>query len=210
MDAINLIDTWGYAVVIAGTLLDHTGVPLFIVAAGVILASGCADPLLMGIAIMFSIELTDGVLMLAGRYFQHRQLADGYFSRLLAHILAVASDMIRDRPLVVFGASKWIPGIGKYAPFVSAYTTDRPILSLMGMYLPGNIVYAAVWLIAGIVGGHSVIGNARSISAALLGVIVIIYLVANMIFFRRKRVKKSVCRLKIRSTGHNEGEFLNE
>lgn len=175
MDYTELIRNYGYWAVTLGTFVDHSGIPAFIIAGGIFCASGTLDVAPAAAASLIGLELSDLALLLIGRYFgknKHVDYPKIGFASLFIRLLGYARRITGKLGPEMYLFSKWAPAVGKYAPLISGYE-GRSVTGSMLLYLPGNMIYAACFLTAGLLFGEFLLAHKKAAAVLLLAFILI-------------------------------------
>lgn len=184
MDLDLLFNNYGYLIIFIGTLIDHSGIPLFIVFAGV-LQSRSNDFLIQAyLACLLSLELSDIISLYIGKYFRqkdkyslnnrdyYKKYYSSSFTKIVSKILNVGAEFYNKSKGIIYIFNKWFPTVGKYFPIFIGYKEEFLFKQFLILII-GNIIYITFFYCIGYMFGLSI----KKYSALFTIVSVIIFLI---------------------------------
>lgn len=167
MDLDLLFNNYGYLIIFIGTLIDHSGIPLFIVFAGV-LQSRSNDFLIQAyLACLLSLELSDIISLYIGKYFRqkdkyslnnrdyYKKYYSSSFTKIVSKILNVGANFYNKSKVIIYIFNKWFPMVGKYFPIFIGYKENFLFKQFLILII-GNIIYITFFYCIGYVFGLSI------------------------------------------------------
>lgn len=182
---LNLINSYPYLILFVGSILDHSGVPMFSVVAAILYTHKKISLINTFSLIIFSYTLVDSILFFIGKKYLKDRLSD--------HRLIKTMDiLILEKGLKAYSRSKnsfyffskLIPAFGKYSPIFSG-VSDENFIKVISKYLVGNITYFLLFFFPSMYIGEKIQKNSKIIAILMFVVFVVIYKVGE------RRIKKT-------------------
>lgn len=182
---LNFINSYPYLILFVGSILDHSGVPIFSVVAAILYTDKKIDLTNTFSLIVFSYTLVDSILFFIGK----KYLKD----RLSAYRLIKTIDIIiLEKGLKAYSRSKnsfyffskLIPVFGKYSSIFSGIS-DEAFSKVIFKYLVGNIIYFLLFFFPSMYIGEKIQKNSKVIAILMFVVFVVVYKVGE------RRIKKT-------------------
>ncbi|WP_408956441.1 DedA family protein [Natroniella sp. ANB-PHB2] len=191
-ELIRLIFEYGYIIIFLGTLINYSGIPVFIVLAGLLYSTGKLDLQLTVLSFLIALVIIDLLLFKVGKYFADRQSrylfkagVKGFFYKLLLK----GSRFFLSNQTIFYLFSKLIPILGKYTPVIAGYT-DKPFLKAMVMFFIGDCIYSFSFFISAFFIGELILEYSLIVGLLNAGVFFLIYTIFYLV--NKRRVKKKI------------------
>jgi len=126
--ALELISEYGYLLVFFGTVIDQSGIPVFIVAGGIFVAAGLLGFWQVVLFSILALVVTDIPFIFIGRYLSRRLVGNystGKSVRWLKNFLIAGTAIFLKSLTLFYLFSKVIPVIGKYVPVFAGFSSSR-------------------------------------------------------------------------------------
>jgi len=190
--ALELLREYGYLVVFFGTVIDQSGIPVFIVSGGILIAAGILKPVPVILLSILSLLSTDILFILVGNYF--RNAVSGNYSSSksvswLKRFLVLGTGLFLSSPRLFYLFSKVIPLIGKYVPVFAGFS-DSPKATAISLFAVGDLICTILFLAGGFFLGDLFISYSRSIAVLTGLAFLIIFLVISRAM--KREVKKKI------------------
>lgn len=185
--ALELISEYGYLLVFFGTVIDQSGIPVFIVAGGIFVAAGLLGFWPVMLLSILALVVTDIPFIFIGRYLSRRLVGDystGKSVRWLKNFLIVGTAIFLKSPTLFYLFSKVIPVIGKYVPVFAGFSSSRKARAVL-LFSLGDVVYALVFTIGGVYLGDLFIEYSRVLAVVIALLFAVFYLLAARIYGKR-------------------------
>ena len=182
--------SYPYLVVFLGTILDHSGVPLFIVLGGILLANNKVKIDILVLVILTSMYLTNLLLCVIGYNLRKKDNKNRnlYFNTLENKILNIGSKYYTENELFFLMFGKIIPIIGKYTPvFIGIYSKNVKKSIIICFW--GDIFYLFIFLIPSFYFGELIKKESKIISIFLLGILILLFII-NKLMLNKINYKK--------------------
>lgn len=197
-DIINKILEYSYWGIFGGTLIDHSGIPVFIVS-GVILYKAKKIELILIIIVGYvALLLSDIITIIIGRYFYKKRLKNNKIQCITKiTIIDLFMKKIENNNIVEYCTtkryyflflSKFMPIIGKYFPFIICYEKKITILEFFLLQI-GNILYLTTFTLLSIIIGKILLENNKIIGILLLMLMILGFAILKLKL--KNRMKKS-------------------
>jgi len=190
--ALELISEYGYLLVFFGTVIDQSGIPVFIVAGGIFVAAGLLGFWPVILLSILALVVTDIPFIFIGRYLSRRLVGNystGKSVRWLKNFLIVGTAIFLKSPTLFYLFSKVIPVIGKYVPVFAGFSSSRKARAVL-LFSLGDVVYALVFTIGGVYLGDLFIEYSGVLAVVIALLFVVFYLLAARIY--GKRIKSRI------------------
>jgi len=190
--ALELISEYGYLLVFFGTVIDQSGIPVFIVAGGIFVAAGLLGFWPVMLLSILALVVTDIPFIFIGRYLSRRLVGNystGKSVRWLKNFLIVGTAIFLKSPTLFYLFSKVIPVIGKYVPVFAGFSSSRKARAVL-LFSLGDVVYALVFTIGGVYLGDLFIEYSGVLAVVIALLFVVFYLLAARIY--GKRIKSRI------------------
>jgi len=170
---------YGYLALFIGTVLDHTGIPVFILAAGLLVSMGHLQFTLVVTTAYVAAFGTNVLLYIfgiicpvlnnrsIGNIFRKRK---GLINNTIDHIFTVYDD----NRLLLLLSCNIIPGAGKYVPFIAGNKREKAYL-VGGLLAVNSLVYVFGFLVLGIVCGQMLLAKAKILAVMILIAILVVF-----------------------------------
>ena len=167
MDLDLLFNNYGYLIIFIGTLIDHSGIPLFIVFAGVLQSRSNNFLIQAYLACLLSLELSDIISLYIGKYFRqkdkyslnnrdyYKKYYSSSFTKIVSKILNVGVNFYNKSKGIIYIFNKWFPMVGKYFPIFIGYKENFLFKQFLILII-GNIIYITFFYCIGYVFGLSI------------------------------------------------------
>jgi len=185
--ALELISEYGYLLVFFGTVIDQSGIPVFIVAGGIFVAAGLLGFWPVILLSILALVVTDIPFIFIGRYLSRRLVGNystGKSVRWLKNFLIVGTAIFLKSPTLFYLFSKVIPVIGKYVPVFAGFSSSRKARAVL-LFSLGDVVYALVFTIGGVYLGDLFIEYSGVLAVVIALLFVVFYLLAARIYGKR-------------------------
>ncbi len=185
--ALELISEYGYLLVFFGTVIDQSGIPVFIVAGGIFVAAGLLGFWPVMLLSILALVVTDIPFIFIGRYLSRRLVGNystGKSVRWLKNFLIVGTAIFLKSPTLFYLFSKVIPVIGKYVPVFASFSSSRKARAVL-LFSLGDVVYALVFTIGGVYLGDLFIEYSRVLAVVIALLFAVFYLLAARIYGKR-------------------------
>ncbi len=185
--ALELISEYGYLLVFFGTVIDQSGIPVFIVAGGIFVAAGLLGFWPVMLLSILALVVTDIPFIFIGRYLSRRLVGNystGKSVRWLKNFLIVGTAIFLKSPTLFYLFSKVIPVIGKYVPVFAGFSSSRKARAVL-LFSLGDVVYALVFTIGGVYLGDLFIEYSGVLAVVIALLFVVFYLLAARIYGKR-------------------------
>lgn len=183
---------YGYALIFLGTfLIDNSGVPLFIVAAGILVALKKLNGFVSFFLIFLGLIAWDNLLYFAGIWLNKSLSKKIQKEKVSNRVLGILMKVV-DTGYIVFENNeklflffcKIIPWIGKIAPIFAGYG-NRRATSLI-YFAMGDLWYCSAFYFAALLTGTTIIKYSKLIG--LLGFLLFLFLY----YFSRSTIRKKL------------------
>jgi membrane protein DedA with SNARE-associated domain len=147
----NWIQSYGLIVLFFGNILDHSGIPLFILVAGGIVALDLQVFETVLFISFISVLVGDILFYFIGRYFDHDKFINFLGFRLAKSSVLKFEVNIINKPFIFILFGRLIAIVGKYVPFIlglKKYSINKFIL----IDVFGSFMYSSIFLIIGYYG----------------------------------------------------------
>ena len=177
------IDEYPYLILLIGSILDQSGIPMFTVMGGMLYAKGVVNFLPTFLTILFSFSSTDVLLIFLGKFLIERNLVfkkNKKIKTLDINLLEKSYDIHKKNKNVFYYFSKMIPTLGKYTPIFSGFEKENIIKSSL-KYTIGDIIYIFIFFIPSIYIGEYIKQESLKIGIILLALFLILYKISEKI-----------------------------
>ena len=197
MDLDLLFNNYGYLIIFIGTLIDHSGIPLFIVFAGVLQSRSNNFLIQAYLACLLSLELSDIISLYIGKYFRqkdkyslnnrdyYKKYYSSSFTKIVSKILNVGAEFYNKSKGIICIFNKWFPTVGKYFPIFIGYKENFLFKQFLILII-GNIIYITFFYCIGYVFGLSIKEYSTLFTVISAVVFLIIYFLSINIFSKLK------------------------
>lgn len=171
------INEYPYLILLIGSILDQSGIPMFTVMGGVLYAKGNVNFLPAFFIILFSYSSTDILLIFLGKLLVKKNLIlkkDNKIKTLDINLLEKSYNIYKKNKNAFYYFSKMIPTLGKYTPIFSGFEKENIIKSSL-KYLIGNIIYIFIFFIPSIYIGEYIKQESLKVGVILLILFLIFY-----------------------------------
>ncbi len=185
--ALELISEYGYLLVFFGTVIDQSGIPVFIVAGGIFVAAGLLGFWQVVLFSILALVVTDIPFIFIGRYLSRRLVGNystGKSVRWLKNFLIAGTAIFLKSLTLFYLFSKVIPVIGKYVPVFAGFSSSRKVRAVL-LFSLGDVVYALVFTIGGVYLGDLFIEYSGVLAVVIALLFVVFYLLAARIYGKR-------------------------
>lgn len=192
-------DFWKYFTIFFSTLLDHTGVPVPLIAAIVIMRNQKIEIFVSLLTVICALILSDLVTFYFGRYFykvalksKSSYLMNVSSPRVFQKIFEKASS-IALRPgiwIVIF--NKFIPLIGKYMPLAIGYSNEGSFCNYMALFVIADAFYAGFYVLSSYYFGEAIKNGQVWLSMTFAGLFLAIYFITYIFSKKAKREKNTI------------------
>jgi membrane protein DedA with SNARE-associated domain len=179
------LNQYGYIALFIGVLIDQSGFPIWVVFAGIFSYMGIFSvPVSFGI-ILLSLTLSDIFWYYVGSMIYKRHQEPEYLERYtegsmdykIYRTIVKGTTVFSGRKMFFYLLSKTMPIVGKFVPVFAGNNNEEPKRSL-GLFITGNILYTAIFLLFGSILGIFAINYSANITIVLTGLFFILYFVA--------------------------------
>jgi len=194
-----LFNTYGYWIIFIGTVIDHSGIPLFIVFAGVLQSKNDGFLLPAYLACLLALELTDILALLIGKYFKYKvkfetinknnysKYYKSYFTGIISKILNTGAEFYNKSKGIVYILNKWLPAVGKYLPVFIGYQEEK-IFKQFLILIIGNILYITFFYFIGYFFGLSIQSYSKMFSFVSVIIFLFVYFVSVKLLNNSKKI----------------------
>ncbi|MGF7186499.1 membrane protein DedA with SNARE-associated domain [Desulfitispora alkaliphila] len=181
---IKLLEQYSYPLIFFGTMVDQSGVPVFIIMAGVFCSTGKIEATSGFITIMVALIISDFLLLYLGNYIKRYKWGYSkllptflvlFFNKYGGKVVRIGAHTISKNQLLFYIFSKHLPGVGKVVPMFVGYT-GKSKLKAMLLFTIGNLIYGSIFYFIGFVVGTAVINHSLIIGLAMVLAFGLIYL----------------------------------
>lgn len=190
----SFFNLYGYWIVFFGTIIDHSGIPLFIVFAGAISSSINSNIFYGFLVALLALEFCDISLFVIGQYLkkhynnENKFLSDTVTRSFIKKILNSGSILCSQSKNIVLVFNKWLPGVGKYLPIFIAYKEGISLKNIF-ILLIGNIIYATSFFVIGHYIGMVFMKHSKISSLIITIILILIFLLFRNISNRINKKK---------------------
>ena len=192
-----LFNTYGYLIIFIGTVIDHSGIPLFIVFAGVLQSRNDGFLLPAYLACLLALELTDILALFIGKYLKFKIKSDtntNYYSKyykstftnLVFKILNIGAEFYNKSKGIIYILNKWFPAVGKYLPVFIGYKEEKIFKQFLNLII-GNILYITSFYLIGYFFGLSIQNYSKMFSILSIILFFVIYFISVKILNKLQR-----------------------
>ena len=185
--ALELISEYGYLLVFFGTVIDQSGIPVFIVAGGIFVAAGLLGFWPVILLSILALVVTDIPFIFIGRYLSRRLVGNystGKSVRWLKNFMIAGTAIFLKSPTLFYLFSKVIPVIGKYVPVFAGFSSSRKTRAVL-LFSLGDVAYALAFTIGGFYLGDLFIEYSGVLAVVIALLFAVFYLLAARIYGKR-------------------------
>lgn len=175
--AFELISNYGYLIVFLGTMLDQSGIPIFIIVGAVIAQAGNLNHFLVFVLAYSALISTDILFIYLGSYLRNITKLNTQNSKVigvLKKVLIRIVGLFLNNRIVFYIFSKFVPLIGKYIPVLVGYSDESKRESILYFAL-GNILYCVTFYFSALFLFNMFVEYSKIISICLLIIFLVIY-----------------------------------
>ncbi|MHA1829363.1 MAG: hypothetical protein ACTSX6_12040 [Candidatus Heimdallarchaeaceae archaeon] len=190
---LEVIEKYGYVLIFFGTfLIDNSGIPLFIIAAGIMVALKKLNGFVSFFLIFSGLIAWDNLLYFAGiclnkflsKKIQKEKKINKQVLKILIKVIDTGYVIFENNKKLFFFFCKIIPWIGKIAPIFAGYG-NRGATSLL-YFAMGDLWYCSVFYFVALLMGAVIVKYSKLIG--LLGFLLFLF----SYYFSRNTVKKKL------------------
>ncbi len=188
--ALELLRDYGYLFVFLGSVIDQSGIPLFIVAGGILVAAGMLKVLPVILLSLLALVSTDILFVFLGEYLSN--ILRGNYSQRKATIwlkrfLISGTEVFFTSPNLFYLFSKVVPVIGKYVPIFTGFSSSQRVRAI-ALFTVGDIIYAIVFLFGGIFLGDLFMKHSKILAIGTTAIFLSVFFIVRALV--KKRIEK--------------------
>ncbi len=184
-----LILDYGYLIIFLGTLINYSGIPVFIVLAALLHIRANLDLRLTILSFLTALLLADILLFKIGEFFSSRDLNRPNrtkFKKFSYAMLKNGTKLFLSNQLVFYLFSKLFPIVGKYTPIFVGYV-GKDFTKSIRLFFIGDCLYGISFFVLALFIGEVLLSYSRVVALLSGGVFLLIY--AIFYFLSKKRIK---------------------